>query len=171
MVLYIIGVILTVAIAVFIIATFVNIMEDNNKYKKSMNKMSFRESMDLVNLPVVTFHCKGKKLNFLLDTGSDLSYINSSVLKTLEVGKPESVSASTITAGGATGETYGYSLTFTYGKLQFTDCVYSNNLEEVFAAVKAETGVQLHGILGSLFFSKYKYILDFENLVAYPNEQ
>ena len=42
-----------------------------------------------------------------------------------------------------------------------------NNMSEAFGFIKKESGVQIHGILGSLFFQKYKYILDFDSLKAY----
>ena len=33
--------------------------------------------------------------------------------------------------------------------------------------VKAESGVNMVGIIGNEFFRKYKYVLDFDELVAY----
>ena len=48
------------------------------------NKISFRESLDLVDLPIVTFKNNNIKLNFLLDTGSNVSYINKEVLSQLQ---------------------------------------------------------------------------------------
>ena len=52
--------------------------------KKEQIKMSFKEAMDLVGLPVITFCNSNVKLNFLLATGSDKSYINKSFLSFLE---------------------------------------------------------------------------------------
>ena len=33
--------------------------------------------------------------------------------------------------------------------------------------IKLEYGINLHGILGSTFFQKYRYVLNFDELVAY----
>ena len=41
------------------------------------------------------------------------------------------------------------------------------NLDTAFKDVKDQSGVQLHGILGNDFFTKYKYVLDFVELIAY----
>ena len=45
--------------------------------------MSFREALDLVGLPIVTFYQGDKKLNFLLDTGANLSVINKAALESV----------------------------------------------------------------------------------------
>ena len=79
MVLEVIGIIL----AVIILSIIINGVEDYCKQRKRVN-MSFKEAMDLVELPVVTFYNGDKKLNFLLDTGSNISQINSSILPLLD---------------------------------------------------------------------------------------
>ena len=58
-------------------------------------------------------------------------------------------------------------MTVTYKSQKFIDRFYISDLDEAFRAIKAETGVQIHGILGSKFFVKYKYVLDFKDLIAY----
>ena len=78
MILDIIIVVLMVSAVALIADTIMEVRNRNN------SKISFKESMDLTELPVATFNCNRKKLNFLLDTGSNLSYINSSVLPLLD---------------------------------------------------------------------------------------
>ena len=39
-------------------------------------------------------------------------------------------------------------------------------MDEAFNSVKAETGVMIHGILGSNFFTRNKYIIDFDSLAC-----
>ena len=65
-----------ILLAVVILAIIINGVEDYCKQKGGVN-MSFKEAMDLVELPVVTFYNGDKKLNFLLDTGSNMCVINS----------------------------------------------------------------------------------------------
>ena len=43
----------------------------------------------------------------------------------------------------------------------------NNNLNSSFDTIKSNCGIQLHGILGTNFLEKYKYILDFAKLVVY----
>lgn len=164
MVLEIIGFML----AVIILSIIINGVESYCKQKKREN-MSFREAMDLVELPIVTLYNKDTKLNFLLDTGSDLSYINKSVLPSLEYTEI-SESRNIISVGGNTQSLGCCNMTVTYRNQKFIDRFYISDLNEAFGAIKAETGVQIHGILGSKFFAKYKYILDFESLIAYSKK-
>ena len=160
--------IVVILLAVILLAIIINGAEDYCKQKKREN-MSFREAMDLVELPIVTFYNKDTKLNFLLDTGSDLSYINKSILPSLEY-KEVNESRNIISAGGNSQSLGCCDMTVTYRNQKFIDRFYISDLDEAFGAIKAETGVQIHGILGSKFFAKYKYILDFESLIAYSKK-
>ncbi len=160
--------IVIILLAVVILTIIINGAEDYCKQKKREN-MSFREAMDLVELPVVTFYNKDTKLNFLLDTGSDLSYINKSILPSLEY-KEIDESRNIISVGGNSQSLGCCDMTVTYKSQKFIDRFYVSDLDEAFGAIKAETGVQIHGILGSKFFAKYKYILDFESLIAYSKK-
>ena len=157
--------IVIILLAVVILAIIINGIEDCRKQKKREN-MSFREAMDLVELPVVTFYNKDTKLNFLLDTGSDLSHINKSILPSLEY-KEIDESRNIISVGGNSQSLRCCDMTVTYKSQKFIDRFCVSDLDEAFGAIKAETGVQIHGILGSKFFTKYKYTLDFESLIAY----
>ena len=51
---------------------------------KNIESMSFMESMNLTELPVVTFYQEDKKFNFLLDTGSSDCIIDSNILDQIE---------------------------------------------------------------------------------------
>lgn len=157
--------IVVILLAVILLAIIINGAEDYCRQKKREN-MSFREAMDLVELPVVTFYNKDTKLNFLLDTGSDLSYINKSILPSLKY-KEVNESRNIISVGGNSQTLGCCDMTVTYRNQKFIDRFYISDLDEAFGTIKTETGVQIHGILGSKFFAKYKYILDFESLVAY----
>jgi predicted aspartyl protease len=136
------------------------------EYYRLKHAISFKESMDLLELPVVTFYCGDKKLNFLLDTGSNTSYINSCLLEELPHTKLDSTKQVT-TAGGIIGDNSMCTMEFYYNKKKYLDTFVALDLNEAFNDIKESNGVQLHGLLGSLFFEKYKYILDFKELKAY----
>lgn len=157
--------IVVILLVVILLAVIINGAENYCKQKKREN-ISFREAMDLVELPIITFYNKDTKLNFLLDTGSDLSYINKSILPSLEYIEINE-SRNIISVGGNSQSLGCYNMTVTYKSQKFIDRFYSSDLDEAFGAIKAETGVQIHGILGSKFFVKYKYVLDFKDLIAY----
>lgn len=138
-----------------------------NRYKQSI---SFKESLDLTELPIVTFYyddVKRIKLNFLLDTGSNLSHINKSVLSSINENYEEKESVSVIGINGSPMKSSICNLDIKYKDLSFTEEFVVSDLDTVFSEVKKNTGVQIHGILGSKFFEKYKYIIDFKELIAH----
>ena len=135
----------------------------SKKYKRAI---SFREALDLTGLPVITFAQGNNKFNFLFDTGATNSVINASVLDNIKHSVIE----------GAECEVYG--IEGSIQKVNFVnikferDLTYEDNFQAVdmssaFDQVKAETGVTVHGILGNTFFQKYKYIIDYVDMVVY----
>lgn len=160
MILEIIGVIILVLVVAFIINTIDDIRKRNN------SKISFKEAMDLVELPVVTFYNGDTKLNFLLDTGSNVSYINNSIIPLLAHEKTDK-KMDTIGIEGNKVSNQFCKMSVTYKNQIFEEEFSIADLDEAFGVVKQESGVQIHGILGSKFFEKYKYILDFKELTAY----
>lgn len=156
--------IIWVIILVLVISFIANTID--NVKKKNDSKISFKEAMDLVELPVVTFMNGDKKLNFLLDTGSNVSYINNSVLPLL-VHEKTGKEMNTMGIDGNKVNNQFCKMSVTYKNQVFEDEFSIADLEEAFSVIKQESGVQIHGILGSKFFERYKYVLDFKELIAY----
>lgn len=152
-------------LATLLIAALVNAYEDIKRRNKL--KMSFKEALDLVELPIVTFLNKGVKLNFLLDTGSSQSIINESMLPSLDTKKSED-SMIIVGVDGNKISSDLCTMKVSYKNQEFEHNFAIKDLDEAFGIVKQESGVQIHGILGSDFLQKYKYILDFKELIAYP---
>lgn len=135
-----------------------------NDLKKS--SMSFREGLNLTGLPIVTFTNNDKVFNFLLDTGSNVSLINESTLKTLKYEED----ASEVELYGIDGiERNGKAVVshLTYEDVSYKAMFFVTDLTPTFRHIKKEHGVMLHGILGSDFFKAYRYVLDFNKLIAY----
>lgn len=146
-----------------IIAIAALIKKYSKRYKSAI---SFRESLDLTGLPVITFSQGKNKFNFLLDTGATNSVINESQLPNIKHTVIE----------GAQCEVYGIegnTQTVPFVEIKFKrDIDYIGNFQVVdlstaFDAVKAETGVTIIGILGNDFFQNYKYVLDYNTMIAY----
>ena len=156
--------IVSVVILVLAIAFIANTIDDIRKRNNS--KISFKEAMDLVELPVVTFYNGNTKLNFLLDTGSNVSYINSSIIPLLVHEKTDK-EMNTIGIEGNKVSNQFCKMSVTYKNQVFEEEFSIADLDEAFGIVKQESGVQIHGILGSKFFERYKYVLDFKELIAY----
>lgn len=161
-----------VALAIFVtiliisiaLAYFISLKTELLKYK---TQISFKESMDLMELPIITLRHKGVKLNFLLDTGSNDSFISNSAFDLLGV---EGTDYSTGIAGheGVIElVSKKININLKYKKYKYTaELIVSPTLDESFTALKEHNGIQIHGLLGTRFLEEHQYILDFAELVA-----
>ena len=161
-----INMVFEVVLTLLIIASVATIINGVQDYNKERSEMSFRESMDLTELPVITFYNGPNKLNFLLDTGSNMCVINSKSVGSLSYTK--------LNEGGSIHGMEGnvinvehISMDFTYNNKHYTSVFQVVDMQEAFDRIKQESGVTIHGILGSKFFEEYKYILNFDKLIAY----
>lgn len=148
---------------VVIAAIIINGVQNYNRKKV---RMSFRESMNLTELPVVTFYNGTNKLNFLLDTGSNMCVINSKNVESLSYTKLSERGSIHGMEGNAI-DVECISMDFTHNGKPYTSTFQVVDMQEAFDRVKQESGVTIHGILGSKFFEEYKYVLDFKELIAY----
>lgn len=154
-----------IIIAIFIIAVAWGLVRIN----RAPNIMSFREAMDLTELPIVTFYISEKKLNFLLDTGANASIIDENSMEGLTYNKTNCVRPITGMEGNP------IEAPVVEMELSYRDNVYKEEFQVVdmsaaFGAIKQESGVVLNGILGNAFFTKYRYVLDFKDLIAYSKK-
>lgn len=136
--------------------------------KNISDKMSFKESMDLCELPIVTFLNNGKKLNFLLDTGASGSIIDSNALDGLAFTRLNKI-GDVFGMEGNKQEVTFINMSLGYRGKTYDDEFQVMDMGSPFGNMKAEYGVNLHGVLSSTFFQKYQYVLDFQELVAYSN--
>lgn len=154
-----------IILAVFIVAVSVTLVRVN----KTPNTMSFREAMDLAELPIVTFRIGEKKANFILDTGANASVINKCILDKID----HEVLDKTHTVMGIEGiasENPCVSINLKYRDQYFQEEFQAIDMSGVFSAMKQESGVVVHGLIGNAFFTKYKYVLDFKDLIAYSKK-
>lgn len=153
-----------IAIAVLVAALVINGVED---YSRHGDEMSFREAMNLAELPVVTFYQGTEKFNFLLDTGSNHSHISVEAAERIK-GTPMVGSENVQGVGGATVIDRAVNATIEYKSKSYEVLLLiGEHLTDTFRTIKETTGVQVHGIIGSGFLSDNRYILDFDELIAY----
>lgn len=129
-------------------------------------QVSFREAYDLTGLPIVTFKQGKNKFNLLIDTGSTKSVILPSLL--------EVIKSTDLNEGGTIFGMEGNVINTSYVSIEFK--LHKNDYKETFQvvdmssafnAVKQDTGVTIHGILGNSFFENYGYVIDFKDFIAY----
>lgn len=148
------------------IGFIINFISDIRKNKN--NRISFKEALDLTELPVVTFIGNEKKLNFLIDTGANNSILNESVVNSMKLNTETFEGVETNTAGGNIVLNKVVNLEIKYDDRRiYNECFLVANLDEAFSSIKGDTGVTIHGILGNKFFANHKYIIDFDALALY----
>lgn len=136
------------------------------RYNSADTKLSFKESIDLTNLPVVTFYNGHKKLNMLLDTGSSECILSKEYLNDIWY-KETDHSKQVFGMEGNLVKNPVISTIISYSGLKFDVEFLATDMSQPFGLIKQESGVTIHGILGSNFFTRYKYILDFDKLMFY----
>lgn len=158
--------VIIILLAVVLGAILINTIEKiKNKNRVSM---SFKETLDLCDLPIVTFMHNTQKINFLLDTGANSSVIDAEFLK-----KPGLKYIESDFKGGVCGmegnfiDAYYINMHITYKEKDYEEWFQVLDMSKPFASLKQDYGVNVHGILSSAFFTKYKYILDFKDFIAY----
>lgn len=156
--------VILILLAVLVAALIINGVED---YSKHSDEISFKEAMDLAELPVVTFYQGTEKFNFLLDTGSNHSHISVEAAERIK-GTPMIGSENVQGVGGATVVDRAISAVIGYKSKSYEVLLLvGEHLSDTFRTIKETTGVQVHGILGSGFLSDNRYVLDFDELIAY----
>lgn len=127
----------------------------------------FGSAMDLIGLPVIVFTQGKQKYKFLLDTGSNVTYVNSS--SNLELTSIE-LTESYIGCEGNTKDCTLGLVKFTYKNKEYEHTVRVADLSAAFNNLKQSSGVELTGIIGNDFMEKYKYCIDFKELIVYSRK-
>lgn len=136
------------------------------EYFKQRDFMSFRESLDLVELPIVTFRQGDKKLNFILDTGANRSIINKDDEATI-ISEDTGLKSKVLGIEGSVNHASLKNIKFTYKNKEFEDTFQVLDISKTVNAYKTKKGVIIHGLIGNGFMQKYKYVLDFKEMIAY----
>lgn len=140
-----------------------------NKILGKHNEISFKAGFDLTDMPVITLYQGDKKFNFLLDTGSTDSIIDSNILKEIDY-KVNNAVSNLFGMEGQTKQVKSCEITLYFGNKGYTYDYLINDMSQAFGQIKDSTGVNLHGIIGSKFFNKFRYVLDFAELIAYSKK-
>lgn len=130
----------------------------------------FEKKIDNTGLIYIPFTCNGKELNFLLDTGSTISYIDTSVAKTLGCELKECNESAIGFGGGQTIDRYcelklETPTTITLIELPLGD------FEHAFNRLKEECNIEIHGLLGNNFLQASKYIIDYKKMKIFKPKQ
>lgn len=136
---------------------------------EDVNTISFKQGMDLTDLPVITLYQGKKKFNLLLDTGSSDNIIDSNIIKNIKH-EPIETKSNLFGLEGNKVTVSMCKITLSYMDKDYEYEYLITDMKQAFTEIKQSTGVNLHGIIGSKFFNTYKYVLDFDKLIAYSKK-
>lgn len=121
-------------------------------------------------LPVITLTNNGVALNFLIDTGSNISHICPSAATLIELQHIKVDRKKEVAGLGALNQ----GVTMCSAKFKDTlskeyevELSISEELEETAKYIEKNAGIRIHGLLGTDFLQNYKYVIDFKTLEVY----
>jgi hypothetical protein len=125
-------------------------------------KISFRKYFDLIKLHVVGVFISNQKYNMLIDTGSDLSYINQNVLDKLNL-NPVSKTCF-IDQSNIKRFIYSYSIDFKINNVEFNGIFGENICCDSFDTLYDKYNIRLDGIIGSKLMNEIGLKIDLKKL-------
>lgn len=135
---------------------------------KKKHIMDFKAAVDLVGLPIVTFYQGDKKYHFILDTGSNVSMIDSysDIVR-------KNVQGSDISMGTCGKvEVTKADLELYYNKQKYVlhDVRVSPYVKATLDDIKEYCNMTITGLIGGDFLNKYNYCIDYKDFVAYERK-
>lgn len=141
-------------------------------------KQSFKESIEKLQLPVITLDIMGIEMNFLIDSGSNRNHVSDrafDILKGTDLYKNtfsdyrEQTQLTGIGGGSSIQEqvALGY---FLDGRGYASR--FGIMSDDIFDSMAKECGIKLSGILGTNFLLCHNIVIDYAQMMIYsPNEQ
>ena len=139
------------------------------KELKDRKNFSFRNAFDLIGLPVLVFKQGDVKLRFILDTGSSVSVIDEKSVASIKYETLDKAD-NMVDANGGEKILHYCNFKFTCEDKEFENEFMVNDMSNIKRSVKQSSGADIDGLVGSDFFNKYKYVIDFNKYLAYSKK-
>lgn len=128
------------------------------------NRYSISYGLEHTRLPLILVEVKDKHLSFILDTGSTCSLIDSNVVEYFkDIVEP----VGDYYVSGIEGTKHKVdmiTLPFTFEGQVYKPKFCVKPLLDTFKCIEDESGIQIHGLLGTDFLLENKWIINFEKL-------
>jgi len=162
-----VGIVILMALlgSLYVFTDMFSRIKKQNKYR-----ICFKESYKRTDLPVVSLKINGKYEWFLVDSGASCNLIKQSYFDTIK-DKPKLIeNKSGIYTGSDQIKSEYCSFDLSYKTTKFKGEIFNIAQLNVFDINKSKYGMDIVGIVGSPFFNKYKWAIDFERMVIWINK-
>lgn len=129
--------------------------------------MEFKTSFELSGLPIISFYQGDKVYHFLVDTGSNVSYVN--VKSDIKI-VPTGIKDVYLGAEGKDMDCEKANIVLYKNGLKYEHIVHVADFNAAFTELKKEYGVFVTGIIGCDFMDRYNYCLDFKEYTLYTRK-
>lgn len=153
---------------IFIYRTIKNNINTNYRYSINL----YKEGFDKTSFPLIKLRIRNKYRYFLIDTGANINLISKTAYKSI-VGKGQVklVDSNVVSGMGTTETTDAVPViedTISVGRDKFVEhFTISDDWDFARKQISDVAEVDIVGILGSKFFKRAKWVLDFEELVIW----
>lgn len=162
------GIVLGLLVGAAVGKMIFKIYQDIRKHNESQEKfkVSFKKHFKKVNVPLIKMKINGQLRYFLVDTGSEMNVLSNEMFETLPKESYSKVVGQSVEITGFTGKTDEKPVILT--NLSFKNDKYEDisfivsDLSYVFNYIKDNSKIEIAGILGSYFFNKYRWSIDFD---------
>lgn len=130
----------------------------------------FSYTLNKTGLPIVPVTIGEYAILLIIDTGATYSIIDGSVVNQLgNLIENLNKKSSTMGIDGKTEEGDVYKISFHIEKHMYTQEFITKSLFDALIGFELNSGLQVHGILGTEFLVKNNWVIDFGNLEVYSN--
>lgn len=155
-----------ILLLVCILANIINLTEA--KYRRTNSSCGFEDNIIDAKLPIIPIKVGNKRMNFLVDSGSEQNHINKNDLKKIKHTMLEKYSELYGMEGNKVLVPY-CSLNLVYTK----DCKFNDveflvtDLSGAFDNMEKDHNIKVHGIIGSQFLRDMGFVIDYAESTIY----
>lgn len=124
------------------------------------------EIKNLVRKPIIKGTLNGKDAYFLLDTGSDLTILNSKDSKkyNFKVIMRDLYATNVVSLGGLQSDIFdAFSTNLKIGSQSINSRIYSYDLTPIINSLYTHSRIKISGIIGSNIMKEYGFVIDYRN--------
>lgn len=147
--------IINIIISVVLVALIVN----ESKSKRFAKTLKFNVEHD--NTPILTVKQDDIELNFILDTGSSVSAINTTTLNEIYAQKLNQ-EKQIIGIEGTLTDVSCYEIPFSYNNYEYNHTFVAKDFSAAFMPIEEVINKPIHGLIGSDFCDTNGFVIDFQ---------